>query len=95
MFRTIPRQNAEPFNEGCDPELIEARQRAPEPTRFEYPHLRVPLYRNRPFSFEEFTDPNARLEVVQIADFERVLVRSEEGSIFWAWKSCNDQRHYL
>jgi hypothetical protein len=94
MMRAVARRMAEPLCMGSDAELIEARGRAPEPTRFDYPAYRVPLRRSAPFSYRDF-NAEVRMEAIRTATFERVLARTAEGSTFWVWKCTSDGCHYL
>jgi hypothetical protein len=93
LYRSIARARAEKFHQGVDEQIIEARSRAPEPTRFDYPRFKVPLPRLAPIRFWD-SDP-CIMETLEVAEFERVLVKAKEGATFWAWKCTRDGRHYL
>lgn len=79
--------------QGDDPELLEARERMPEPSRYDGLHIRVALPRREPFNFR--LEPLQTVACLRTATFEKVEVVTEHRGCFGAWRHVGSGKLYI
>lgn len=98
FIRALAKRSAKKIADGTNEELISAREKMPEPTRYKFESYRVPLYRvplYEPYPLGFFATEFPVSIKTRTATFTRVLVKNSTGTTFWAWQNTEDGCVYV